>query len=375
MPHEARLPFNPLIRDLPSTAPFIGPEALERQQGRPFTLRLGANESLLGPSPRAIEAVRAAVPQVALYGDPENMELRQAISDQEGVDVERIVVSAGIDDLLGLLIRVLLNPGDIAVTTLGAYPTVSFHLHGFGARIEQIPYAGLYNDLEAIGAAARRVEARLAYLANPDNPTGTFVDGEAVTRLLHNLPENCAFLLDEAYTEFAPSSCRQVAPADDPRLIRLRTFSKAYGLAGARVGYAIAPVAVARMIEKVRLHFGVNRLAQIAALAAYRDHAYLDTVVAEVAQGRQEYAALGRELGLPPAPSATNFVAFDAGSTERAQALAADLGERNVFIRRPTIGPTYLIRVTVADSAGRLAFATRFRAACEATAHLAVRAS
>ena len=375
MPDSPTPPFNRHITSLPSLTPFVGPEAIARARGRPFTLRLGANESLFGPSPRALDAIRAAAAEVALYGDPENWDLRQALGDLNGVPSDHVIIGSGIDDLLGTLVRVMLNPGDTAVASLGAYPTVGFHMAGYGARLEHVPYRDFQNDLDGLARAARRSHARVVYLANPDHPPGSYVSGADVSRFLSELPAECAFLLDEAYTEFAPASCRDMSHADDPRLIRLRTFSKAYGMAGARIGYAIASPSIAQMVEKVRLHFGVNRLAQIGALAALRDPAYLEWIVAEVARGRDEYSALGREVGLATLESATNFVAFDAGSPERAQMLGADLMHRDVFVRVPGSGPTQLVRVTVGDAERRQRFAAIFRESCAATLGLHTGAS
>lgn len=363
MPEPRQLPNNSLIANLPSTTPFVGPETIERQRGRRFELRLGANESVFGPSPHALEAIRSAAPEIALYGDPENWELRAALSQREGVTPDQVIVGCGIDDLLGTLIRVLLNPGDPAVASLGAYPTVGFHMAGYGAHLERVPYLDFQNDLEALATTAQRIHARIVYVANPDNPTGTVHSGADISRLLASIPADCALLLDEAYTEFAPATTREITPVGDPRLIRLRTFSKAYGMAGARIGYAIGSVALAREVEKVRLHFGVTRLSQIAALAALGDQPYLEQVVADVAQGRDEYSTLARDLGLTPLPSATNFVAFDMGSTERAQALGAALTQRDVFIRTPGVGPTQLIRITVGTAQQRERFAQLFREA------------
>lgn len=364
MPDQPRLAYNDLIARLPATTPFVAPEALERQRGRPFSARLGANESLFGPSPRALDAMRFSLDAIALYGDPENSDLSHAIAAFEGVEPDRIIIGSGIDDLLGLLVRILMNPGDIAVASLGSYATFAYHVAGYGAIMKSIPYHGYRNDLDLFARTARRVKARAVYLANPDNPTGSFYAGSDIALLLERLPVDCALLLDEAYTEFAPDESRSQLPPDDPRLIRLRTFSKAYGMAGARIGYAFASSDLARMVDKVRLHFGVNRIAQAGAIAALRDQAYLDSVVHEVATGRSEYANLARELGLIPLPSVTNFVAIDAGSTERAQAIVRELAKRDIFIRAPGVGLTQLVRVTVGDAVRREEFSAAFREVC-----------
>jgi histidinol-phosphate aminotransferase len=357
--------FNHIIHALPSTTPFIAPETLERQSGRRFKARLGANESLFGPSPLALAAMRSALEDIGLYGDPESHNLRLEIASRESVSPEQIIVGAGIDDLLGLFVRILLNPGEALVASLGSYPTVAFHVAGYGARLESVPYRDFHNDLDALSEAARRVRARVVYLANPDNPTGSWYEGKDVAALLGRLPDDCALLLDEAYTELAPVSARASLPQDDNRLIRLRTFSKAYGMAGARIGYALASHEVARMSEKVRLHFGVNRIAQAGALASLQDQDYLRGVVREIARGREDYAELARELGFTPLRSSTNFVAMDTGSSERSRLIVQGLLARDIFIRAPVVeGLNHLIRVSVGDAERRALFAASLRDVC-----------
>jgi histidinol-phosphate aminotransferase len=149
----------------------------------------------------------------------------------------------------------------------------------------------------------------------------------------------------------------------DPRIIRLRTFSKAYGMAGARIGYALGPAEMMSFFDRITLHFGINRVAQEGALAALADTAYLDHVVTEVARGCEDYTALGRELGLMPLPSHTNFVTFDTGSPARAKALVAELAQRDVFIRMPGAPPLdRCIRVTVGTAEERATFVDILRA-------------
>lgn len=357
------IPLAPLVAGLPATIPFVAPEALQRKSGQTFRLRLGANESTFGPAPRALDAMRAAADRVSYYADPENYDLRVALAAHHGVSPDEIVVASGIDDLLGLVVRAYLAPGDVAVTSLGGYPTFNYHVDGFGGRLERAPYRDDRNDLEALAALARQHHARLVFLANPDNPTGSWYDADAIRAFLDALPEGALLLLDEAYGEFAPAAEMLPLDTSDQRIIRLRTFSKAYGMAGARIGYAIGSKEMINAFERIRLHFGVNLVAQEGALAALADTAYLTLVVAEVAQGREEYAALGRELGLPPLPSSTNFVTFDTGGPTRARALVEALAARDVFIRMPGAPPLdRCIRVTVGTAEERAAFATILRA-------------
>lgn len=361
MSHPPRRPTG-LVRDLPAVVPFVAPEALERAQGEPFRVRIGANESPFGQSRHAREAIANAVARVSWYCDPEAYELRTELARRLGTTSASIVVGAGIDDLLGLIVRTFLDRGEVAVTSLGAYPTFNYHVQGHGGRLERVPYRDDRNDLEALLAAARRTGARLLFLANPDNPTGTWHAGADVEALLDELPDDCLLVLDEAYRDFAPDGASPAVPASDPRLVRVRTFSKAHGLAGARIGYGVAAQETVAAFDRIRLHFGVNRVAQEAALASLRDEEFVRWVVCEVAKGREDYQRLAAEVGLPALPSATNFVAIDCGSAERSVAVTTALQDRGVFIRRPQAPPLdRLIRVTVGDDGERDAFATEFR--------------
>lgn len=356
------IPLTPLVAGLPATIPFVAPEALERQSGQAFRLRLGANESTFGPSPRAHDAMRAAVDRVSYYADPENHDLRMALAAHQGVSPDEVTVGSGIDDLLGWVVRAYLGTGETAVTSLGGYPTFNYHVAGYGGTLVRVPYRDDRNDLEALASAARQHHARLVYLANPDNPTGSWESADAIRALLDALPEDCLLAYDEAYYEFAPQA--EILPLDtnDPRIIRLRTFSKAYGMAGARIGYAVGQAGIINAFERIRLHFGVNLVAQAGALAALADTAYLTLIVEEVARGREEYAALGHELGLTPLPSLTNFVTFDTGAPERAKSLVAQLATRDVFIRMPGAPPLdRCVRVTVGTAEERAAFAEILR--------------
>jgi len=360
MTHAPR-PLAKLVDDLPATVPFVAPEALERARGGEFQVRVGANESPFGPSPAAREAMAASIGRTGWYGDPDSHDLRHELAGRLGTTAAHMAVASGIDDLLGLVARAFLDPGDVAVTSLGAYPTFNYHVHGYGGRLHRVPYRDDRNDLPALVQAAKETGARLLYLANPDNPTGTWWPGADVERLLDALPDRCLLILDEAYADFAPEGTAPRIDPDDPRAVRVRTFSKAHGMAGARIGYAVASEPVVAAFDRVRLHFGVNRMAQAAALASLRDEAFIAWVVAEVARGRDEYTRLAAGLGLATLPSATNFVAIDCRTAEGSEAALAALGEEGVFVRRPQAPPLdRLIRVTVGDERERQAFAEAF---------------
>ncbi|MGH6947642.1 MAG: aminotransferase class I/II-fold pyridoxal phosphate-dependent enzyme, partial [Kiloniellales bacterium] len=299
-PTTAAPPVTRLAAGLPATTPFVGPEAIERRLGRRFALRLGANESAFGCAPAVRAVLEAETARVSWYCDPAHHELREKLAGLLGVARANIAIGEGIDGLLGLLVRSTLEPGEPVVVSAGSYPTFAYHVNGYGGRLVAVPYrAEGANDLSALAAAATREAAKLVYLANPDNPTGSFLGAAEIARLLDALPENCLLALDEAYAEFAPRAALLPLDAEDPRLLRFRTFSKAHGLAGLRIGYVVAAPATIAVFEKLRLHFGVGRLSQLAAAAALDAHAFAEQVVAEVERGRRDYQALGQRLGLP----------------------------------------------------------------------------
>jgi len=355
-------PYASILAGLPASTPFVGPETLQRQLGRAYDLRLGANESSFGISPRVLAVLQEEAAHANWYCDAEHFELKQALCGTLGCDAENIVVGEGIDGLLGLLARAYIDPGDAIVTSLGGYPTFNYHVRGYGGRLVEVPYReDFHNDLEGLLEAAQHEKAKLLYLANPDNPTGTLLGREAIAGLLEGLPEGCLLLLDEAYFEFMPPEALLPVVAEDPRLIRLRTFSKAHGLAGLRIGYALAPAEVSAALDKIRMHFGVGRLSQIAAAASLGDQAFVSGVIAEVAAGRKDYEALAESLSLPFIPSHTNFVALDVGSEERSQAMVRLLHEAGVFVRRPGVPRLGRhVRISVGTRAERALLSERF---------------
>jgi len=332
--------YTDLVKTLPANVPFVGPEEQERARGAPFRARLGANESLFGPSPAAVKAMQAEALESWKYGDPSSHDLRTALAAGIGCDVENILVGEGIDGLLGNLVRLLVAPGDAVVTSDGAYPTFNYHVAGFGGALHKVPYRDDHEDPAALLRKAKEVDAKLVYLANPDNPMGSWHSGSDILAALDELPEGCLLLLDEAYIEFAPEGTAAMIDADDPRVIKMRTFSKAYGMAGARIGYAIGARGLIRSFDKIRNHFGMNRMAQAGALAAFNDAAWLSHVQGEVGRARNRIALISNENGLRALPSATNFVAVDCGADGAfASAVLDALVARGVFVRKPFVAP------------------------------------
>ena len=341
--------YTTLVEGLPATVPFVGPETQERQLGKPFGARIGANENVFGPSPNALKAMENAAHEVWKYGDPENYELKHALAAYHDVPSENIAVGEGIDGLLGYLARMLVNPGTPVVTSHGAYPTFNYHIQGFGGRLCTVPYRDDAEDPQALLELARVERAPLIYLANPDNPMGTWHNADTVQAMIDDLPAESLLCLDEAYVEFAPDGTAPPFAVTDPRVIRFRTFSKAYGMAGARVGYAIADADLVLAFNKVRNHFGVSRIAQAGALAALDDEVYLREVKHKVAAARQRITSIAAACGMDALPSATNFVAVDCGRDgDYARAVLQGLVERSVFVRMPFVTPQdRCIRISV----------------------------
>ncbi len=352
----------PHIEAIPPMTPFIGPEQLMREGGHASLLRLGANESAFGPSPRAVEAMSAELPHISWYGDPESYDLRAALALRHGCAIENISVGSGIDDLMGLAVRAFAAPGAVALTTRGTYPTFNYHVMGFGAQLATVDYrADGFLDVDALIAAATKLRPSIVYAANPDNPSGTLLPAAEMVRLFEALPDESLLFLDEAYADFVDES--SLFPAlIHGRLLRVRTFSKAYGMAGARIGYAIATPRNVTTFQKIRLHYGVNRNAQIGALASLADPEFAQHVVSETGRGREDYYRLAGSLGRPYLESCANFVCIDFGSKETATQIMNALLARGVFVRKPSAPPLdRFVRVSVGTPAERDEFAARLR--------------
>ena len=350
--------FTPLVASLPVSVPFVGPEALERQRGVTFRARIGANESVFGPSPRAVAAMQAAAAGSWKYCDPENHDLKRALAAHHGVQPDNIVVGEGIDGLFGYLVRMFVEPGVAVATSAGAYPTYNFHVVGFGGRLVTVPYKSDREDPAALLDLARREKARLIYFANPDNPMGTWHAAAVVQQLIDNVPDGALLCLDEAYIDFAPAGTAPPIRAGDPRVIRFRTFSKAHGMAGARVGYAIGEARVIKRFDAVRNHFGVNRMAQAGAIASLADAEHVAWVVAQVKAARERIAAIASANGFKALPSATNFVAIDCGRDGvYAKQILDGLIARGIFVRMPGVAPlNRCIRVSAGTAEDLAAF-------------------
>lgn len=336
--HDPRL--TPLAAALPSTVPFVGPEAQERSRGASFKARLGANESVFGPSPKAIRAMRQAVKDTWMYGDPESHDLRVALAAKHDITMDEVVVGAGIDGLLDSIVRLTVSDGTPVVTSAGAYPTFNYHVTGYGGVLHTVNYTADFEDPDHLIAKARAVGAKLIYMSNPDNPMGTHHSVATIQQMIQSVPKDCLLVLDEAYVELAPEGTAPPINTSDARVIRMRTFSKAYGMAGARVGYAIGHRQLISAFNRVRNHFGMSRVSQVGALAALADDSYLADVQAQIETSRQALYQIAEDNSLTAIPSATNFVAIDCGQDGVfARAVLDRLIAQGVFVRMPFVTP------------------------------------
>lgn len=305
--------------------------------------------------------MQAEIVRTSWYADPESVELRTALAARHACGIENIVIGVGIDDLMSLIVRTFCAPGEVSLATRGSYPTWTYHVIAYGVQLATAePTPGAAVDVDALLAQAALVKPKVVYVANPDNPSGTFVDASELARLRAGLADDVLLVIDEAYSDFVTP---ELLPPDriEPGIIRMRTFSKAYGLAGARLGYALADATHIATFQKIRQHYSVNRTAQIGVLAALGDSAYVKSVIAAVAEGREDYYALGRKLGVRTLPSSTNFVCFEIGTRPQAEAMVATLLEMGVFVRKPYAPPADgYIRVTIGTPDERATFAAVF---------------
>ena len=189
---------SPLVQELPATVPFVGPETQERNRESLFKARIGANESVFGPSPNAIQAMADAASENWMYGDPEFHDLREDLAAHHQVDSGNIMVGEGIDGMLGYVARMFLQPGDTVVTSAGAYPTFNYHASGYGVQLEFVPYRDDRAALDALVRTASQLQATLISVSNPHNPTGSWWDAQLLASITKHSPEPFLLILDEA---------------------------------------------------------------------------------------------------------------------------------------------------------------------------------
>ena len=288
---------------------------LAREMGIPVEkiVKLASNENPLGMSPRARRAVEAAISGVERY--PDQFELIGAVAERCGVAQNQVVLGNGSNDVLDLIARVFLAPGRSAVFAQHAFAVYPLATLSTGAELIATPAKNYGHDLAAMRAAIRP-DTRIVWGANPNNPTGNFLPYPEVRTFLEALPQDVVVVLDEAYNEYLPPAERVDTAGwirDFPNLVVTRTFSKIFGLAGLRVGYALASAEIADLMNRVRQPFNVNNLAIAAASAALDDHLFVAESYELNRRGMEQLVAGVKRLGLEHIPSNGNFVTFRAG--------------------------------------------------------------
>lgn len=310
---------------------------LERELGITDSIKLASNENPLGCSERALAAMRNELSQMARYPDGGGFELRQALAGIHQVAANRITLGNGSNDVLDMIARVFLAPGDESLFSQHAFAVYPISSQAVGATLKVAPAKDYGHDLDAMaGLVSDRT--RVVWIANPNNPTGTWLRSQELRTFLERLPSQVIAVVDEAYVEYVaeldyPDSSRWLG--DFPNLIVTRTFSKAYGLAGLRVGYALSHPDVADLLNRVRQPFNVNSVALAAAAAALQDQEFIQRAVAVNREGMAQLTAGFEMLGLSYIPSVGNFITVDMGrpAAELDQALL-----REGCITRPVAG-------------------------------------
>ena len=322
---------------------------LQAQLGLERIVKLASNEGAFGPLPSAVAAFEASVAELNRYPDGGGLLLREALAERHGVPVEQVVIGNGADELIRLSAVATLDAGDGAAFPWPSFASYVAAAACSGAEAETVPLRDRALDLDALLAAAGRPRTKLLYIANPNNPTGTLLDRGDLRRFLSDLPGGVLCVLDEAYAEYAdeePEGPALLREGVEPLAV-LRTFSKVYGLAALRIGYALASPQVAEALDRVRPVFNVNQPAQEAALASMHEREAVGLRVSHAREARSRLFGMLAESGLDPVPSQTNFVYADVPGGD-AEGLARALLEREGVIVRALngFGAPGAIRVT-----------------------------
>jgi histidinol-phosphate aminotransferase len=322
------------IRGLPAYIPGRPIEEVEREL-KIHAIKLASNENPLGPSPKAVEAVRSAVAEANRYPDGGTHLLRAKLSRLHGVTLDEIFMGLGSSEIIDLAARILLGRGKTGVTSYGSYAPFSLAIRASGAELVRVPQQDFAFDLRAIAeAVAAHAETRIVYLANPNNPTGTAFGAGELQEFLRRVPADVLVVLDEAYFHYAdrpdmPDSVQLFR--EHKNLLIMRTFSKVYGLAGLRVGYGIGDASVLEAMNKLRTPFNLTGVSQAAALAALDDAEHVSRSITENAAERARLTKGLTQLGLRPVPSHANFIFIDIGP--EAQELCDELLREGVIVR------------------------------------------
>lgn len=307
-------------------------EELAREMGlQPGEIvKMASNENPLGPSPRALEAMGAALQRAHFYPDGGGWALREALAEKFDLERENVVLGNGSNEIIEFIGHAFLRPGDEVITARHAFAVYTLMSQLFGATTVEVPDPGYTHDLEAMGAAISP-RTRQVFIANPNNPTGTMVGQEAIDRFMDKVPEHVLVIFDEAYHEFldeAPDTLKFVR--EGRNVLIMRTFSKIQGLANLRIGYGLTTKEIAGVLQKTRQPFNANGIAQAGALAGLRDEEHMRKTRELTHEGREFLEKGFADLGLEYVPSSANFVLVRVGDGD---AVFAALLKRGFIVR------------------------------------------
>ncbi len=331
-------------------SPYVGGRS--RIEGREKAIKLSSNESALGPSPRALAAYSALEGQLYRYPDGGSSALTEAIGAVHGLDPARIVCGAGSDELLQLLARGYAGPGDEVLFTAHGFLVYPIATRAVGATPVVVPERDLTADIDAILARVTP-RTRIVFIANPNNPTGTYVSGAELKRLRAGLPAGVLLVIDAAYAEFvtaADYSAGVELVDGGENVVMTRTFSKIYGLAGLRLGWAYCPASVADVLHRIRGPFNVASPAQFAGIEAARDQAHVARARDHNSRWLARLTDMLHQRGLKVTPSVANFVLvhFPDDAKHNAKAAEAFLNARGIIVRNVTnYGLPHCLRITI----------------------------
>ncbi len=325
----------PGVRNLSPYVPGKPIEELKRELGVENVIKLASNENPLGLSPRVQEAIERALPDLSLYPDGSGYRLKEALSVRHSINADQITLGCGSNELFELVVRAYLEPGMEAVMSEYAFAVYPLMVQAVGAKAVITPSRNWGHDLDAMAEAINE-RTRVVFIANPNNPTGTWISKGELKAFLKMVPEQVLVVLDEAYAEYVdqenyPNGIK--LQRKYPNLIVTRTFSKAYGLAGLRVGFGVSNPQVADILNRVRQPFNLTSLALVAAEAALGDQAFLESTLTLNEQGRTQLNEAFARLGLDVIPSVANFITFKVGPPEKTAALHQGLLRSGIIVR------------------------------------------
>lgn len=354
----------PHIENLQAYQPGRPAEDLKRELGIDRFINLASNENPLGPPASALRAIQEALPELSRYPESGGLKLKEALAKKYNVKVGNVAIGSGSESIMANIVRAFLHGDDEALTSEGTFIGFTVIVRAQGVKLNMVPLKNYKFDLPAI-AAAINDKTKIIYLCNPNNPTGTIFTREEFDAFIKLVPEHILVIMDEAYHDFTmgiPEFPDSMTYRYD-NVLTLRTFSKSYGMAGLRLGYGLGHDYLISFINKIKLPFEPNSLAQAAGLAALQDEAYLEHTLVNNQESINRYTKCFEELGLKYVPSQANFMLVDMGSAEKVAHIHQALLHQGIAIRPLTaFGLPHCLRVTSGLPEETEAFIRAFKA-------------